>query len=181
MKSVIVYIHGMGSSSQGDTAKNIKKSFPKEQVVCPNIDHMSDPDKIRSQMDILGIALKHHSDAIVVGSSAGGFWADYIGSVYGIKTVLVNPSLKPSVNYKKYNLPKEYYDKYSNIQSFIRSHARHHMVAFVGDKDDVVPIEHVTSHYKTPHVLKGEGHRLKNLSPVVKMISSMVGNIPEYL
>jgi predicted esterase YcpF (UPF0227 family) len=131
-------------------------------------------------MNKLAKTLDKHSDVIIVGSSAGGFWADYLGSVYMFKTVLVNPSLRPSKNYKKYNLPGEYYTKYQQLQDWLASHARHHMVAFAGDKDEVVPTEHVKSHYKNPIMLKGEGHRLKNMTPVVKMVQSMIGNYPEH-
>lgn len=180
MKSTVVYIHGYGSSPASDTAKHLKEAFPTEKFVCPHIDHSQDPDKIKAQMDKLAKQLTNHDDVVVVGSSAGGFWADYLGSVYGFKTVLVNPSLRPATNYKKYNLPSEYYDKYALMQDWIKKHARHHMVAFAGDKDDVVPLEHVKTHYKNPIMLKGEGHRLKNMTPVVKMVQSMIGNFPEH-
>lgn len=179
MKTTIVYIHGWGSSPQSQTALDIKKSFPDEIFICPHIDHSQDPDIIRHQMDDLGKKLMQR-DAIVVGSSAGGFWADYIGCIYGIKTVLINPSLRPELNFRKYNLPEEYYEKYKRIKAYIKNHSRHHMVAFAGEKDDVVPMSHVQTYYKNPIVLKGEGHRLSNLDPVVKMVQSMVGNFPEH-
>lgn len=180
MKSTIVYLHGWGSTPQSTTAQDIKKAFPKETFLCPQIHHDKDPKEIQKQMDALGKKLMGHHDAIVVGSSAGGFWADYIGSVYGIKTVLVNPSLHPSVNFKKYNLPEGHYKTYAQIEKYVKSHHRHHMVAFAGEKDDVVPMDHVTTHYKNPIVLKGEGHRLSNLKPVVKMVQSMIGNFAEH-
>lgn len=180
MKSTVVYIHGWGSSPTTGTAVDIKKAFSKENFKCPHLDYTQDPILIQKHMDKLGKSLMLTNDSIVVGSSAGGFWADYIGSIYGIKTVLVNPSLHPSVNFRKYNLPGGYYTKYSELEKFVKQHARHHIVAFVGEKDDIVPRSHVTSHYKNPIVLKGEGHRLNDLSPVVKMISSMIGNFPEH-
>jgi predicted esterase YcpF (UPF0227 family) len=180
MKSTIVYIHGYGSGPTGSTAQDIKKSFPSEKFLSPKIDHSQDPDLIKAQMDKLAKTLTNHNDVIIVGSSAGGFWADYLGAVYGFKTVLVNPSLRPATNYKKYNLPAEYYEKYIKLQDWLKHHTRHHMVAYAGDKDEVVPLEHVKTHYKNPIMLKGEGHRLKNMTPVVKMIQSMIGNFPEH-
>lgn len=180
MKSTVVYIHGYGSDPSGSTAQDIKKSFPREKFLSPKIDHSQDPDLIKKQMDTFAKTLGKHDDVIVVGSSAGGFWADYLGAVYGFKTVLVNPSLRPATNYKKYNLPSEYYTKYAELQDWLKHHARHHMVAFAGDKDEVVPLEHVKTHFKNPIMLKDEGHRLKNMTPVVKMIQSMIGNFPEH-
>jgi hypothetical protein len=180
MKSTIVYIHGYGSSPEGDSAQQIKHSFPDQHFIAPHIDHSKDPDTIKQQMDGLAQTLKGHHDPIVVGSSAGGFWADYLGAKHGLKTVLVNPSLRPSTNYKKYNLPPSHYDKYKKLEDTIKDHPRHHMVAFVGDKDDVVPKQHITSVYKKPIILKGESHRLTDMSPVVNMVHSMVGNFPEH-
>ena len=180
MKSTIVYIHGYGSGPDGTTAQDIKKAFPTEKFLCPHIDHSADPDAIKAQLDKFAKTLGKHDDVIIVGSSAGGFWADYLGAVYGFKTVLVNPSLRPATNYKKYNLPSAYYAKYADMQEWIKHHARHHMVAFAGDKDDVVPIDHVKTHYSNPIMLKGEGHRLSDMTPVVKMVRSMIGNFPEH-
>ena len=180
MNSTIVYIHGYGSSPASSTAQHLQQSFPGEDFVCPSIDHSKDPSDIKAQIDDLAKFLLDQNDPIVVGSSAGGFWADYLGSEYGIKTVLVNPSLRPSTNYKKYNLPASHYDKYKKLEDALKNHQRHHMVAFVGDNDDVVPTQHVTDVYKKPIVLKGEGHRLKDMTPVVDMVRSMIGNYPEH-
>lgn len=180
MKSSILYIHGYGSSPSSKTAMQIKHAFPNETFICPHIDHSTDPDAIQAVMDNLAKKLDKHADVIVVGSSAGGFWADYLGAVYRFKTVLINPSLRPATNYKKYNLPAEYYTKYQKLQDWLKTHSRHHMVAFVGERDEVVPLEHVRTHYKAPITLKGEGHRLKNVAPVVNMIQSLIGNYPEH-
>ena len=180
MKSTIVYIPGWGSTPQSTTATKIKKAFEHEAVICPVVDHTQSPAVIQKQMDALGKKLMTKHDSVIVGSSAGGFWADYIGSIYGIKTVLINPALQPSKNFKKFNLPDEHYAEYADIEKFIKSHHRHHMVAFAGDKDDVVPMEHVKMHYKNPIVLKDEGHRLNNMDPVLEMINRMIGNNPEH-
>lgn len=179
MKTTIVYIHGWGSSPQGATAVDLKNHFSEENFISPHIDYTRDPDLIKKQMDSLGKILMK-KDAVVIGSSAGGFWADYIGSIYGIKTVLINPSLRPATNFIKYNLPDNYYTKYSKLQNDIKDHARHHIVAFAGEKDDIVPLSHIQTHYKNPIMLKGEGHRLKDLSPIIEMIKSMIGNFPEH-
>lgn len=181
MKSLIVYVPGWGSSPNSETANKIKAAFPNETFMCPIVNHHDTSPKVtQAQMDALGKSLMNRHDAVIVGSSAGGFWADYVGSVYGIKTVLINPSLHPSSNFKKYNLPDLFYKEYAEIEKFVKSHHRHHMVAFAGDKDDVVPMKLVKTHYKNPVVLKDEGHRLKDLSPVVKMIQAMIGNNPEH-
>jgi hypothetical protein len=180
MKTTVVYLHGYGSSPSSDTAKRLEHSVPNEVFVCPHLDHSADPDVTRKQIDQLAKKLHRADDVVVIGSSAGGFWADYMAVMYGFKTIVVNPSLRPHENFKKYNLPAAYYDKYKKLEDMLAGHARHHAVAFAGAEDKVVPLGHVTTHYKKPIILKGEGHRLNNMTPVVDMIKSMVGNFPEH-
>lgn len=180
MKSTIAYLHGFDSSPATPTAKKVKDAFPHENFECPHIDHRDDPDKIKDQMDKFAHHLHKKGDSVVVGSSAGGFWGDYLAAKHGIKSVLVNPSLHPSKNFRKYNLPEEHYKKYEKIEKEIKNHPRHTAVAFHGTEDKVVPLEHVQTHYKHPIMLHGEGHQLKDFTPVTDMAHKMVGNFPEH-
>lgn len=179
MKTTIVYLHGYGSSPESETAKAIKLAFPDEDFFCPHIDHSDDPLDNYIKMCKLGFDLVE-KDSIIIGSSAGGFWADLIGSSFRIKTILINPSLLPSINFRKYNLQEEYYRDYEFLESLTKTASRHHIVTFVGENDDVVPLSHIQTHYKNPIVLKGEGHRLNDLSQIIDMIKSMIGNFPEH-
>lgn len=179
MKTTVVYIHGWGSGPEGDTATQLKHVFADESFVCPQFDFSEDPSVLKQKFDQLGKKLMGHGDVVVVGSSAGGFWADYMGSVYGLKTVLINPSLRPSVNFKKYGLSKQALEQYAKLEQHTSSHTRYHMTAFMGDKDDVVPSAHIKTKYKNPIVLAGEGHRVSDLKPVIKLIKGLVGNYPE--
>lgn len=180
MKSTIVYLHGFGSSPHGDTAQQMKNYFPGQKFIAPAIDHSQHPDVLKKQMDDLAKKLKKHDDPIIVASSAGGFWGDYMAAKHGIKTVLVNPSLRPSINYKKYNFPDEYYDAYKKLEDETKGHARHHVAVFHGTEDKIVPKEHIQTHYKKPIELPGEGHRIVNFTPVINTINHMIGNFPEH-
>lgn len=179
MKSTVVYIHGFDSSPASETAQAIKKRFHAEKFICPHINHRDDPDNIKKQMDALAAKLRNEDDPVVVGSSAGGLWADYMAAMYGFKTVLINPALRPSILFKKFNLPEAYIKKYAALEKLVTGKHRHVSVAFSGDKDDIVPTEHVKTHYANPIMLKGEGHRLKDLTPVHNMVGAMIGNFPE--
>ena len=53
---------------------------------------------------------------------------------------LTNPSLLPAINFRKYNLPEEYYDDYEFLQDLTKDFTRRNIVAFVGENDDVVPV-----------------------------------------
>lgn len=180
MKSTIVYLHGYGSNPESDTGKQIKAAFPNQNFIAPHIDHNAHPDVIKNQMDDLAEKLKKHNDPVVIGSSAGGFWGDYLAARHGIKSVLVNPSLKPSQNFKKYNPPQSHLDAYKKLEDSTKDYPRHHSVAFHGTEDDVVPLDHITPKYKKPIMLKGEPHRLHDMTPVINMAKTMIGNFPEH-
>jgi predicted esterase YcpF (UPF0227 family) len=179
MKSTIIYIHGLDSSPEAQAAQAVRAHFKGQKFIMPSVDHRSDPDKIRAQMDALGRSLAKEDDPIVVGSSAGGLWADYLAIKFGYKTVLINPALKPTVLFPKFGIPENYIAKYAKLEAMVAGKPRRNVVVYSGDKDDVVPTSVVHTHYKSPIVLKGEGHRLQNTKPVFDMIQSMIGNFPE--
>lgn len=179
MKSTIIYIHGLDSSPDAQTAQSIRAHFKGEKFIMPHVDHRSDPDKIRAQMDALGKSLSHEDDPIVVGSSAGGLWADYMAIKFGYKTVLINPALKPTLMFPGFGIPEKFIAKYAKLEALVAGKPRHNVVVFSGDKDEIVPTSVVNTHYKKPTILKGEGHRLKNTKPVFDMIQKMIGNFPQ--
>lgn len=180
MKSTIVYIHGYGSSPASDTAVKFKNEFKDEHFLCPHINHDLDPYTTKKQfIDAFADKLKNHDDVVVIGSSMGGFWADYMAVTHGFKAVLINPALKPSVTMKRFDAPDKYIKHYAEIEDFIKPHSRHFIVTFYGSDDEIIPIDHIHQHYKNPIILKGETHRISNMKPVFDMVKKMIGNYPE--
>jgi len=179
MITAILYLHGYGSGPHGDTAVKLRKhlEIPGTVFICPQLDHTADPLKLYNEIVALGQKLdEDYDDIIVIGSSAGGFWAQLLNTIFGFKTVLINPSLRPEINFRKYELPDDYYDTYERIgnQSGFRT-----AIVFTGTNDQIVPIEHIHKYYKNPIMLEGEGHRLNCLDPIIDMVLSMIGNFPE--
>ena len=178
MKSTIVYIHGYGSSPQSETAVKIAERFRDEEFICPQINHDLDPQVTKKQLDQLAAELKRKDDVIIVGSSMGGFWADYLSVAYGFKTILINPALQAQITMQRFNTPQNFIDKYDMIRQNISPYKRH-AVVFYGVEDDIVPIGHIINLYPYLIPLAGEGHRLKNVEPIFEMIQKMMGNYPE--
>lgn len=179
MKSTVVYIHGFDSSPNSSTAQVLRTHYSHEKFLCPAIDHRSDPDKLQAQFDALGKRLMRQDDVVVVGSSAGGLWADYMAIKYGLKTVLINPALSPSTLFPSFDLPAEYIVKYKKLERYLEGRPRHHTVVFSGTGDDVVPSSVVKHHHKNTRLLAGVGHRLTDYKPVFAAVDSFIGNWPE--
>jgi predicted esterase YcpF (UPF0227 family) len=93
---VILYIHGFNSSPKSvkaqQTAQFIAENFPDikviiEQIPChpiPAINFLEDIF-LKNQKDIKGI----------MGSSLGGYLASYLVEKYSVKSVVVNPAVRP--------------------------------------------------------------------------------------
>lgn len=180
MKSTIVYIHGYGSSPTSRTATAIKEAFPDEKFVCPHLDHDLEPEHTKKVLDALAKKLADEDDVVIIGSSMGGFWADYMAAVHGFKTVLINPALKPSETMKRFGASPATLAKYAALENLTHRHSRFHVVTFYGSEDKIVPLHHVQTKYKSPRILKGEGHQLSDLGPVFDMVQKMIGNYPEH-
>lgn len=100
----IIYIHGFNSGGTGnDKAKLLADTFP--DVVAPDLPPSPDLavaaliKLVDSYRDVNGHL---PDDLILVGTSLGGFYARYLSVTFGIKVVLINPSLDPSVSLAKH-------------------------------------------------------------------------------
>lgn len=98
--ATICYLHGFGSSGVSAKSTAIRKAFPNDTVLSPNIP-TNPVDAVRTVTDIVCASmtdLKNVNDfpLIFVGTSLGGFWANYFAQKFDAPAVLVNPSTSPS-------------------------------------------------------------------------------------
>lgn len=89
----IVYLHGFASVGDSDKSRELVNRFGSDNVVCPNLP--IDPNAVK---DIISKIVKENSNfpIIFVGTSLGGFYANYFAQKYDALCVLVNPSTRPS-------------------------------------------------------------------------------------
>ena len=88
----LIYIHGFESCGKGNKTEILSKHF---KVIAPNL-----PTYPFDAINTLDSLIK--PDSILVGSSLGGYYAIYLAEKYGLKAVLINPSLKPYKTLKRY-------------------------------------------------------------------------------
>ena len=93
---MILYIHGFRTTHNSYKSQLLKTHYGDNLIVS---DHsfipqqaIKDLEKIIEEQNITGI----------IASSIGGFYATYLSQKYNLKTVLINPSIKPYVTTKKY-------------------------------------------------------------------------------
>ena len=93
----VLYLHGFRSSPRSAKAQALARALaerhPDWRWWCPQL-----PPSPRGAMDMLraGVADWPTSGMSVVGSSLGGFYATYIATITGCRTVLLNPAVDPA-------------------------------------------------------------------------------------
>ena len=86
----IIYLHGLSSSGQSNTAKTLRALLPEDNVISPDIP----VDPIEALQMLLELAGKYSTkDTIIVGTSMGGMYAF---QMKGFRRILVNPALHVS-------------------------------------------------------------------------------------
>jgi len=89
---MIIYIHGFNSSGQSGKARELAEIFPDEQVLAPDL-----PWQPKLAIEMLEKLIQSHGDEslLLVGSSLGGYYAQYLGYRFSLLVVLINPALNP--------------------------------------------------------------------------------------
>ena len=99
----ILYIHGLSSSGNSSTAKNLAQLLPDAEIIAPDLP--INPNKsIRLLQEICKLELPD----IIIGTSMGGMFAQ---QMHGYKKILVNPAFHVS-NFLRNNI---------GIQAFLNS------------------------------------------------------------
>ncbi len=94
---MIIYIHGFGSHGLGSKASSFKAFFKdKEAFIAPSLSYI--PDLAIQTLEEL---IESYEDVKLIGSSLGGFYALYLAQKYGLKAVLINPSIYPYITLEK--------------------------------------------------------------------------------
>ena len=94
MNGTIVYLHGFASSGNSKKSQVLKAHFGHEQVYAPDLP--IDPEQTIAIVEDI-VAKVTTYPLIFVGTSLGGFWANYFAQKYDAIAVLVNPSTRPEV------------------------------------------------------------------------------------
>lgn len=175
----MIYLHGFNSSGKGETVLNLRKKFP--ELLAIDYDYIN-ADNAFSEINDFIINLKDW-DIILIGTSLGGFWANYFAQKYDLKCVLFNPALEPDNTLKKYigenlvnyttskitSFTKEDLDRYRKYQVPINKGT--FRTSLLGRNDEVI------DHKKSAELLKGthviytnDKHRIADITPLAEQI-----------
>ena len=99
----ILYIHGLSSSGNSNTAKHLSNLLPEVEIIAPDLP-IHPIDALRLLQEIC----KTESPDIIIGTSLGGMFAQ---QMHGYKKILVNPAFHVS----------EFLRKNTGVQAFLNA------------------------------------------------------------
>jgi hypothetical protein len=175
---MILYIHGFLSSPQSFKARLIAARLAElgmpDGFACPIL--AGDPSQIVDK--IAAAVLASPDEPALIGSSLGGFYATHVAERFGLKTVLLNPAVRP------HNLLHGYLGVQRNLYTgeeivvearhleelraldveTLSDPARYFLLATTGD--EVLDYRHAVEKYRGARqlVIEGGDHSLDSLS-----------------
>ena len=192
--TLLVYLHGFRSSPRSSkaviTGEGIKAiSSPKNPIewYCPQL--LASPKESMAMVED-HIKRTGADQIVVVGSSLGGFYANYLAEKYGCKAVVLNPAVRaarelaPHVGMmtaydsdEPFDFRPEYIDELRSLQvEKISSPSRYFLIAAKGD--ELLDWQEMVDFYPgAKHlVLEGSDHGIADyadhLPQVLKFISA---------
>ena len=151
----IIYLHGFASVGVGPKSDALRKKFGNDAVYSPDLP--IDPDAVEMLIDTY-VAKNTQYPLIFVGTSLGGFWANYFAQKWDSPCVIVNPSTSPSKtmwervgkiikNYSTGELMpilEDYATKFGIRESYLIGNTNGALInVFVAKDDDVIPYKEV--------------------------------------
>lgn len=174
---VFLYFHGYASSGQSNTAKLIKEAYPEAKVICPTYNTKNAHEAVDTVEKQIRENVNITDNVIFVGTSLGGFFANYFSNKYGVPAVLVNPCLDPQKALQKYN-PEGKVDCESFLQYYTEDRLDVPKTVVLGKKDDVIPYNTYEDRVRKYHVFIKENmkHRVSEISEIKEAIDEIVNN-----
>ncbi len=147
----IIYLHGLSSSGESNTAKKLRELLPDDNVVTPDIP----VSPIKALQLLLSLAGEYQADnTIVIGTSMG---AMYASQMKGYRRILVNPAFHVSDLLKENNGERLRFfseredgcesfeveiliDRFEEMEDnlcYVDDMAPESVIGLFGDKDDV--------------------------------------------
>jgi uncharacterized protein len=172
---MIIYLHGFGSSGTSSKVDALREKFGAENVFAPDLPF--DPLVVINIVNKLVYEnYTKFQKVVFIGTSLGGFYANYFAMVHETPAILVNPSCKPSetlrsklgVN-KNYATNEEFMVELAHLDSMnsMREHTDREyngnlINLFVAKDDEVIPYDIPLEYFKhtaMTNVVETGGHR----------------------
>ena len=177
----VIYLHGFNSDGNSKTVKNLRKKIA--DLISVSYDYILAEKAYEKIKVTIEETIKKNADIILMGTSLGAFWANYFNQKFGLKSILVNPSLYPWISLAKYmglnknfNSGEERILTAENVAAYKKYETEiiqgYHRVVVLGTKDDVIDYRETEQVFKgkAEIILLNEGHRIENTDRISQLI-----------
>ncbi len=108
-RATIVYLHGFNSSAQSVKGRKIASAAAglaqPARVYLPTLHH--DPSiAMRDVRSWIGANVADHAGLTFIGSSLGGYYANWLAEKFGARAIVINPAVRPAANLRGYLGPQ---------------------------------------------------------------------------
>lgn len=188
--ATIFYLHGFGSVGNSAKSQAIRSAFPKDTVISPDLP--VNPNEIIKIVTKL-VKESISRPVVFIGTSLGGFWANFFAQRFDAPCVLINPATNPAVtlavgvgkvavNYKtkaEFTITSDDIEQYATCKTETDARTNGNLInLFLAEDDDVIDYKQTLDsipYFKSRVITKTGGHRYDNEWPVV------IGKLSEML
>ena len=104
--TTLVYLHGFMGSSRSNKARQtvewFSEHYPTQPIWVPDLPHQP-----AAAIELVSEYLQSAGDAVFIGSSLGGFYANQFSEMTGARAVMINPSVYPHRTIGEYLGPQQ--------------------------------------------------------------------------
>lgn len=169
----IILLHGLASVGTGPKYDSLKKEFGND-VYSPNLP--LHPNAVESLITNIVESL-NNAPMLFIGTSLGGFWANYFAHKYNSRCILVNPCISPSYYLKSKvgliiskiliknigTIVDDYLFEFEMREQFINRNLNNSLIHLFLSKDDrILPYKKTLSMIKDPascFIFEDGGHQ----------------------
>lgn len=187
--TTLVYLHGFASAGTSQKSDNLKREFGVDNVIAPDLP--LDPKEVVATITNIIKSVKNYP-IIFVGTSLGGFYANYFAQKYDCPAILVNPATIPSKtlfravgpvkNFKTGEISEwkvEYLDTLAKMEKEVGTiHTGGLVNLFVSRDDEIIdPDETLANYPHTVHttITDTGGHRYnEHFDKVIDRIKEII-------
>ena len=164
MKTVVIYLHGLGGTSDSKKAKSLQEYLSQYDIEVITPDLSPDPLIVSKYIDNLvrTISWTFETDnpkkLVFVGISLGGFYARYFGERFDVPYIIINPVVNPTRTLNQFigckvlhaddmlEVDEEFVSKFDQLKSVgVSGYLANVMLAM---DDEVIPFQESKEFFK---------------------------------
>jgi uncharacterized protein len=194
--STILYLHGFRSSPASFKARLLAERMQalgrSQNYLCPHLPASPAQAIALAQSLIANLGDRVAEDLTIIGSSLGGYYANWLAEQLGCRAVLLNPAVKPPRELAQYvGVTTEYHSnaRFEFKQEYIAElHAlavaritrpeRYFLLAATGD--EVLDWREMVAHYvgAKQHIIEGSDHGMSEFAQYQDEVLAFCGVCP---